>query len=114
MAKGFHHPVHGYWQTTDEPSDIVRSGYPEGTQEVPLRPSRAHEWNGTDWVAVPPNVAELQAIERSQAEALRAIAFRLEADPLFFKWQAGEGTQEAWAEKRAEIRLRHPYPEDNQ
>jgi len=45
-----------------------------------------------------------------QLESLRASAFREEADPLFFEWQAGEGTQEAWQAKRAEIRARFPYP----
>ena len=41
----------------------------------------------------------------------RAAAYREEADPLFFKWQAGEATKEEWLAKRAEIRERFPYPE---
>ena len=48
---------------------------------------------------------------RAAAEAARQSAFQREADPLFFKWQAGEGTEEAWQAKRAEIRERYPYPE---
>jgi hypothetical protein len=43
------------------------------------------------------------------AAAARAVAYSAEADPLFFYWQAGEGTQQAWQEKREEIRARHPY-----
>ena len=31
-----------------------------------------------------------------------------EADPLFFKWQAGEATQAEWQAKREEIRQRFP------
>jgi hypothetical protein len=50
-------------------------------------------------------------LSRAQAEALRAAAYTAEADPLFFKWQAGEGTQADWLAKRAEIRARYPYPE---
>jgi hypothetical protein len=46
-----------------------------------------------------------------QQQARRAAAYRDEADPLFFKWQAGEGTQDEWEAKRAEIRGRYPYPE---
>ena len=42
----------------------------------------------------------------------RASAYRLEADPLFFKWQAGEGTEQEWLAKREEIRARYPYPEE--
>jgi hypothetical protein len=44
------------------------------------------------------------------AEAKRQAAYTQEADPLFFKWQAGEATQEEWLAKREEIRLRYPYP----
>jgi hypothetical protein len=39
----------------------------------------------------------------------RAVCFAAEADPLFFKWQAGEGSKQAWEDKREEIRLRFPY-----
>jgi hypothetical protein len=46
-----------------------------------------------------------------QAAANRAAAYATEADPLFFYWQAGEGTEEAWQAKRAEIRDRYPYVE---
>lgn len=34
------------------------------------------------------------------------------ADPLFFKWQAGEGTEAEWLAKREEIRTRFPYPSE--
>ena len=47
-----------------------------------------------------------QALE--QAETNRKSAYQTEADPLFFKWQAGEGTQEEWQAKREEIRQRYP------
>ena len=45
------------------------------------------------------------------ATAQRAAAYAAEADPLFFYWQAGEGSEEAWLSKRAEIRDRYPYVE---
>lgn len=41
------------------------------------------------------------------AEA-RRCAFVLEADPLFFRWQRGEGTKEEWVAKVEEIRARFP------
>ena len=44
----------------------------------------------------------------AQAEASRKAAYIAEADPLFFKWQSGEGTQEEWQAKREEIRQRYP------
>lgn len=43
-------------------------------------------------------------------EEQRRSAYQLESDPLFFQWQAGEGTEETWKAKRAEIEARYPYP----
>ena len=40
----------------------------------------------------------------------RAAAYRLEADPLFFKAQRGEATTDEWTAKVAEIKARFPYP----
>lgn len=47
---------------------------------------------------------------RAEQEANRQAAYTAEADPLFFKWQAGEATEEEWLAKRQEIRDRYPYP----
>lgn len=65
---------------------------------------------------------ELASTTESQAEKLarlaaectanRRAAYVAEADPLFFKWQRGEGTNEAWLDKVAEIRDRYPEPSD--
>jgi len=49
---------------------------------------------------------------KDEQEALRQSAYAKEADPLYFKWQAGESSQEAWVAKRAEIKSRYPYPEE--
>lgn len=43
-------------------------------------------------------------------QAMRMDAYRNEADPLYFKWQAGEATETEWLAKRQEIRDRYPYP----
>jgi hypothetical protein len=48
---------------------------------------------------------------KAQMTAARAVAYASEADPLFFKWQAGESTAAVWKAKREEIRARYPYPE---
>ena len=56
-------------------------------------------------------VARLTAEQpRKEAEANRAAAYRLEADPLFFKAQRGEATTDEWTAKVAEIKARFPYP----
>lgn len=48
------------------------------------------------------------ATERAQAE--RRSAYLSESDPLFFEWQRGEGTEQAWLAKVAEIKARFPLP----
>ena len=54
-------------------------------------------------------VARLTALEPARiTEANRKAAYMAESDPLFFKWQAGEATEEEWLAKRAEIRARFP------
>lgn len=49
---------------------------------------------------------------KEEQEALRHATYTAEADPLFFKWQAGEGTEAEWIAKREEIRNRYPYPSE--
>jgi hypothetical protein len=56
-------------------------------------------------------MAKVNANTLTSVKSNRSAAYTAEADPLFFKWQAGEGTEEAWQAKRAEIRERYPYPE---
>lgn len=80
-------------------------------------------YDGLDWLddSPKPTLAELEAAwpraeaeqKNAEAERQRAAAYAQEADPLFFYWQAGEGTEAAWLEKRAEIRARFPYVEES-
>ena len=41
---------------------------------------------------------------------LRAMAYKNEADLLFFKWQREEITKEEWVDKIQEIKQLYPYP----
>ncbi len=56
-------------------------------------------------------IAERKNEINTQAEANRAEAYRTESDPLFFKWQRGEATEQEWLDKVAEIRARYPKVE---
>jgi len=49
--------------------------------------------------------AELERVHRA-----RQAAYLAESDPLFFAWQAGEGTQAEWEAARDAIKLRFPLP----
>ena len=60
-------------------------------------------------------IAEIQSrpprvFTQQEQEQNRAAAYRLEADPLFFKAQRGEATTDEWTAKVAEIKARFPYP----
>ena len=41
-----------------------------------------------------------------QLDAAMRAAYQAEADPIFFKWQRGEATQQQWLDKIAEIKAR--------
>ena len=70
-----------------------------------------------EWVQVW-NVVALTADEAAQAQAeraeqvrqQRAEAYRQESDPLFFKAQRGEATQQEWLDKVNEIKSRFHEP----
>ena len=53
-------------------------------------------------------IAQQQADHAARVEAQRAEAYRNESDPLFFKSQRGEATQQEWLDKVAEIKARYP------
>lgn len=58
------------------------------------------------------------AMTTEQSEAARRLAYTVEADPLFFSWQAAkesgapdqDARRQVWRAKRAEIQNRYPYP----
>lgn len=43
-------------------------------------------------------------------EAARRAAYTTDADPLFFEWQRGDGTEQAWLDAIAAVKAAHPYP----
>jgi hypothetical protein len=56
----------------------------------------------------PPDPEPPQPPTPEQIATLRRQAYQLEADPLFFKAQRGEATEQEWLDKIAEIRARYP------
>lgn len=77
---------------------------PQGAVEVPEPPHGRATWDGAAWHLPVPTPT------REEQEKLRHTAYVAEADPLFFRWQAGEATEAEWKAKRQEIRERYPYP----
>ena len=76
-------------------------------------------FDGLEWLdsSPAPTLSEIEAAwpgvqvaqANEQARLHRMAAFRDEADPLFFGWQRGENTEQAWLDKCEEIRQRFPY-----
>jgi hypothetical protein len=62
------------------------------------RPDDTYDWNGTEWVK--------SSRENEANKILRANAYKQESDPIFFKWQRGEATQQEWLDKVNEIKNR--------
>ena len=63
-------------------------------------------WNVTD--ASADEIAQREANKIEQTKQNRANAYREESDPLFFKWQRGESTEQEWLDKVAKIKARYP------
>jgi len=53
---------------------------------------------------------KLKAVKAEQADNARKAAYVSEADPLFFKSQRGEVTEQVWLDKIEEIKTRYPKP----
>jgi hypothetical protein len=98
MEKGFYHPQRGYWQVTSNPSQDILSSYPEGTIEVPLKPSSFHEWSGSNWV----KNASLE--NESLATQARAQRNSLLAASDWTQIPDAPVNAQAWATYRQELR----------
>jgi hypothetical protein len=79
-----------------------------------------NEYAGLTWLSDDPKPTKA-ALEKQWAQVeydtsleavknLRLNAYQKEADPIFFEYQRGENTEEAWKAKIAEIQARYPLP----
>lgn len=93
---------------TEQPQcDPMTQRVEEGTPVL-----QAGEWVQT-WLVnqlSAEEIAQLQADRAEQTRLQRQAAYQSEADPLFFKAQRGESTQQEWLDKVAEIKVRFPEP----
>ncbi len=77
-------------------------------------------YEGLDWMdsSPKPSQAELDALwptvqyetQVAAVEAARLTAYEQQSDPLFFKWQRGDGTEVEWREAVAKVKAENPYP----
>jgi hypothetical protein len=69
------------------------------------------EWVQT-WEITQASETEIAEREQQNIENLKQLrqdAYREESDPLFFKWQRGEATEQEWLNKVQEIKEKYNY-----
>ena len=77
-------------------------------------------YDGLTWLSdtPKPSQAELDAAwpdvdyqnQYAAVENARRAAYETESDPLFFEWQRGDGTEQAWLDAVAAVKAANPYP----
>jgi hypothetical protein len=85
------------------------AAYPLGSVNIQdgdtIRPMDDAEWTAwvdETWNASNPTVEEV--------DAARLAAYQTTSDPLFFEWQRGDGTEQAWLDAVAAVKAANPYP----
>ena len=71
------------------------------------RPGVGNGWTYVDGAFVAPPVPPKT---RAEVEAERRIAYRAEADPIFFEYQRGDKTKQQWLAAIKRVKKAHPYP----
>lgn len=86
------------------------SGYAIGGDpaEIILWENEAKQPTAAAIANAAPQGAYLREVEAVKEQ--RRQAYTLESDPLFFQWQRGEATEQAWKDKVDEIQARYPDP----
>lgn len=94
---------------------VLSANYPESEWSL-----NANDYDSLDWIGPgdKPSKAELDAawptVEYQRAytdvENARRAAYAAQSDPLFFEWQRGDGTEQAWLNAVAAVKAAHPYP----
>jgi outer membrane lipoprotein-sorting protein len=74
----------------------------------------AYKWENDSWVCVNQDAVDDYNLQQknqfnNQQKKKRFLAYTVESDPIFFKSQRGEATNQEWLDKIAEIDARFPY-----
>lgn len=94
---------------------VLTANYPDAEWTL-----NGDTYDGLTWLSDTPKPTKKTlddgwpAVQQAQAQAetdrQRQAAYAAESDPLYFKWQRGEATQQDWLDKIAEIQARFPDP----
>ena len=94
---------------------VLSANYPDATWTLD-----GDNYDGLTWLSdtAKPTQAELDAqwpqvnydFQVAAVEADRRAAYETQSDPLFFEWQRGDGTEQAWLDAVAAVKAAYPYP----
>lgn len=94
---------------------VLAANYPDATWSI-----NANDYDSLDWQGPgdKPTQAELDAAwpqvdynrQIIAIENARRAAYEAQSDPLFFEWQRGDGTEQAWLDAVAAVKAAYPYP----
>jgi hypothetical protein len=94
---------------------VLTANYPSAQWSL-----NANDYDSLDWQGPgdKPSQAELDAAwprvqydcQYCEVEDARRAAYETDSDPLFFEWQRGDGTEQAWLDAVAAVKAANPYP----
>jgi hypothetical protein len=90
---------------TPQPSVLPAQNVAEGT------PAKTDGiWYQT-WIVTDKTPEQIAEYNNGQKQN-RLYAYERESDPIFFKWQRGEGTQQEWLDAVEFVKQQYPYIEE--
>ena len=94
---------------------VLTANYPDAEWKLD-----GDNYDGLTWLSdtPKPTQAELDAAwptveydnQVAAVENARRADYETQSDPLFFEWQRGDGTEQAWLDAVAAVKAAHPYP----
>ena len=94
---------------------VLAANYPDAQWSL-----SGNDYATLDWLddTPKPTQSELDAAwpavehanQVADVEAARRADYEAQSDPLFFEWQRGGGTEQAWLDAVAAVKAAHPYP----
>ena len=94
---------------------VLTANYPDAQWSLSGNDYATLEWYDD---TPKPSQAELDAAwptvdydnQVAAVEDARRADYEAQSDPLFFEWQRGDGTEQAWLDAVAAVKAAHPYP----
>lgn len=99
----------GHVEFVEDAENVKPGNLATTADELPWLSGALEVWGAADYKAKNPEpfVPTPEQIAAA-VTAARSAAYRAESDPLFFKAQRGESTQDEWLANVAEIKARYP------